>query len=119
LFGPYGREYTVQDMFNHLNTVIGLKPENGKKITEDNLEMYGWGLNKETITKHAKIGKNIILLDELYHKNILSIKNNKIHSVEHFPNVKVSDTFTDIIVNMYKNEDPTKQTLDTLSSSEK
>jgi len=119
LFGSYGRGYTVQDMFNHLNTVIGLKPENGKKITEDNLEMYGWGLNKETITKHAKFGKNIILLDKLYHKNILSIKNNKMHSVEHFPNVKVSDTFADIIVNMCKNEHPTKQTLDTLSSSEK
>jgi hypothetical protein len=106
-------------MFNHLKTVIGLKPENGKKITEDNQEMYGWGLNKEAITKHAKFGKNIILLDKLYHKNILSIKNNKMHSVEHFPNVKVSDTFADIIVNMCKNEHPTKQTLDTLSSSEK
>jgi hypothetical protein len=119
LFGRYGKGFTVQDMFNHLKTVIGLKPENGKKITEDNQEMYGWGLNKEAITKHAKFGKNIILLDKLYYKNILSIKDKKMHSVEHFPNVKVSDTFADIIVNMCKNEHPTKQTLDTLSSSEK
>ncbi len=41
------------------------------------------------------------------------------HSVEHLPKVKVSDTLADIIVNMCKNEHPTKQTLDTLSSSEK
>jgi hypothetical protein len=119
LFGRYGKGFTVQDMFNHLKTVIGLKPENGKKITEDNQEMYGWGLNKEAITKHAKFGKNIILLDKLYYKNILSIKDKKMHSVEHFPNVKVSDTFSDIIVNMCKNEHPTKQTLDTLSSNER
>jgi hypothetical protein len=118
-FGPYGHGYTVQDMFNHLKNVIGLRPENGKKLVEDNQEMYGWGLNKETITKHAKFGKNIILLDKLYHKNILSIKDKKMHSVEHLPNVKVSDTLADIIVNMCKNEYPTKQTLDTLSSSEK
>ncbi len=78
-------------------TVIDLQPENSKKITEDNLEMYGWGLNKEAITKHTKFGKNIILLDKLYYKNIWSIKDKKMHSIEHFPNVKVSDTFADII----------------------
>ena len=41
------------------------------------------------------------------------------HSVEHLPNVKVSDTLSDIIVNMCKNEHPTKQTLDTLNSDER
>ena len=118
-FGNYGKGYTVQDMYQHLNTVIGLVPENGKKFTEDNQEMYGWGLNKEAITKHANFGKNIILLDKLYYKNILSIKDKKMHSVEHLPNVKVSDTLADIIINMCKNEQPTKQTLETLSSSER
>jgi hypothetical protein len=81
--------------------------------------MYGWGLNTEAITKHAKFGKNIILLDKLYYKNILSIKDKKMHSIEHLPNIKVSDTLADIIISMCKNEHPTKQTLDTLSSSEK
>jgi hypothetical protein len=107
-------------MFNHLkNAPIKLKVENGKKITEDNELMYGWGLNKEVITKHSKFGKNIILLDKLCCKNILSIKDKNIHSVEHLPNVKVSDTLSDIIINMCKNEHPTKQTLDTLSSNER
>jgi hypothetical protein len=119
LFGRYGKGFTVQDMFNHLKNKIGLKVENGKKLVEDNQEMYGWGLNKETITKHAKFGKNIILLDKLYYKNILSIKDKKMHSIEHLPNIKVSDTLADIIISMCKNEHPTKQTLDTLSSSEK
>ena len=81
--------------------------------------MYGWGLNKEAITKHANFGKNIILLDKLYYKNVLSIKDKRMHSVEHLPNVKVSDTLADIIISMCKNEQPTKQTLDTLSSNER
>ena len=119
-FGPYGHGHTVQDMFNHLkSTAVGLKPENGKKFDENGEAMYGWGLNKEAITKHTNFGKNIILLDKLYYKNVLSIKDKRMHSVEHLPNVKVSDTLADIIVNMCKNEQPTKQTLDTLSSNER
>jgi len=92
LLGRYGQGYTVQDVFNHLKTVIGLKPENGKKSVQHNQEMYGWGLNTQAIRKHAKFGKNIILLDQLCHKNIFSIKDKNMHSVEHLPNAKVSDS---------------------------
>ena len=45
-----------------------------------------------------------------------------IFNVEHMPKVKVSDTFADIIFNMCKNANankPTKETLDTLKSSER
>ena len=42
-------------------------------------------------------GKNILLLNKLYYKNILAIKDNKMHAVEHFPNVKVSDNLAEII----------------------
>jgi hypothetical protein len=33
--------------------------------------------------QEIKFGKNIILLDKLYYKNILSIKDKRMHSVEH------------------------------------
>jgi hypothetical protein len=116
LFGP--SKQTKDSIYTFLKntlTSVTAKPD----IVENNITMIGWGLNKESITKHANFGKNIILLDKLYYKNVLSIKDKKMHSVEHLPNVKVSDTLADIIVNMCKNEQPTKQTLDTLSSSEK
>ena len=119
LFGPYGKGFTTKDMFDHLKTVHRLKVENGKQVTEGTEVMYGWGLNKEAITKHANFGENIILLDKLYYKNTLSIKDKKMHSIEHLPNVKVSDTLADIIINICKNEHPTKQILDTLNSDEK
>ena len=42
------------------------------------------------------------------------------HSVEHFPNVKVSDTLTDIIYNMCtKNTKPTKEMLNSLKTTER
>jgi hypothetical protein len=118
LFGPG----TKDDVYRYLKDTIGLTPVISKNnIVDGGVTMWGYGLppNKEVITKHAKFGKNIILLDKLYYKNILSIKDKKMHSVEHLPNVKVSDTLADIIVNMCKNERPTKETLDTLSSSER
>jgi hypothetical protein len=116
LFGP--SKQTKDSIYTFLkNTLTNVTAKTD--IVENNITMTGWGLNKEAITKHANFGKNIILLDKLYYKNVLSIKDKKMHYVEHLPNVKVSDTLADIIVNMCKNEQPTKQALDTLSSSEK
>ena len=117
LFGASLRQ-TKDSIYTFLKNTLTSVTAKGD-IVENHVKMMGWGLNKEAITKHANFGKNIILLDKLYHKNILSIKNKKMHSVEHLPNVKVSDTLADIIVNMCKNEQPTKQTLDTLSSNER
>ena len=82
-------------------------------------KMYGWGMKNEEVPKTANFGKNIILLNKLYYKNILSVKDKKMHSVEHLPNVKVSDTLAEIIFDMCRNVQPTKETLDTLKSSER
>jgi len=120
LFGPTARGHTVTDIFNHLKDNIKLSVESGKVFFEGTEHVYGWGIkHDEEVPKLANFGKNIILLDKLYYKNILSIKDKKMHSVEHLPNVKVSDTLADIIFNMCKNEHPTKQILDTLKTGER
>jgi hypothetical protein len=120
LFGTDGR---VTPMVAFLKNTIGLPVPAGKMITDVNGLMKGWGMkHDEDVPKLANFGKNIILLNKLYYKNILSIKDKKMHSVEHMPNVKVSDTLADIIFNMCKNANankPTKETLDTLKSSER
>ena len=118
LFGPPGS--TAIDKFNHLKDKMLLSPETGKVFVEENAYVYGWGMkHDEEVPKLANFGKNIILLNKLYYKNILSVKNKKMHSVEHMPNVKVSDTLADIIFNMCKNVQPTKETLDTLKTGER
>ena len=120
LFGPV---YTVTPMIAFLKNTIGLPVPTGKMIPDNGVLMKGWGMkHDEDVPKLANFGKNIILLNKLYYKNILSVKDKKMHSVEHMPNVKVSDTLADIIFNMCKNANankPTKETLDTLKSSER
>ena len=116
----FGTSSNKDSIYTFLKNTIKLASVVAKSdIVENNITMYGWGLNKEVITKHAKLGKNIILLDKLYYKNVLSIKDKKMHSIEHLPNVKVSDTLADIIINMCKNERPTKETLDSLDTDER
>ena len=89
LFGPV---YTVTPMIAFLKTTIGLPEPAGKIIPDNGVFMKGWGMkHDEDVPKLANFGKNTILLNKLYYKNILSVKDKKMHSVEHMPNVKVSD----------------------------
>ena len=77
-------------------------------------------MKKDDVPKHAHFGKNIILLNKLYYQNVLSIKDKKMHSVENFPNVKVSDKLTDILYHMcIKNTKPTKEIINSLNATEK
>jgi hypothetical protein len=117
LFGP--PKNTVSDMVNHLQTKFGLRKVNAVFFEDEKMYGSGWGMKNEEVPKIANFGKNIILLNKLYYKNILSVKDKKMHSVEHLPNVKVSDTLADIIFDMCRNVQPTNETLDTLKSSER
>jgi len=114
------------DYYNHLKTAIGL--EKTSPVKKKFIHKYppndpisvGWGMKNDDVPKHAHFGKNIILLNKLYYQNTLSIKDKKMHSVENFPNVKVSDNLTNILYHMcIKNTKPTKETLNSLNASEK
>ncbi len=76
----------------------------------------GYGLKTESIPDICHFGKNIMLLKKLYYNNILSVKNKKMHAIEYFTNVKVSDNFVDVILQMCKNSKPNINVLDPLGS---
>jgi hypothetical protein len=122
LFGIFIAKY---HMYENLLKNIGLEETTPLKTnfihnTTGDPVKIGWGVKNEEVPKFAHFGKNIILLDKLFYKNILSIKDKKMHSVEHFPNVKISDTLTDIIYKMCtKNTKPTKEMLNSLKSNER
>ena len=85
-----------------------------------NVNTYGWGLNRDQpIPKHIKFGNNILLLNKLYHKNILSLKTPSLHAIEYFPNTNVSDAFVEIIMKISNNEQPTNVLLNSLKNEEK
>jgi hypothetical protein len=119
----FGLSKVKDDIFDFLQKTHKLKSEVAKPFVDStNKVVMGYGLKTESIPGICHFGKNIILLKKLYYNNILSVKNKKMHAIEYFTNVKVSDNFVDVILQMCKNSKPNinnltpdeKQLLDTL-----
>jgi hypothetical protein len=121
----FGSKLNYPDIYNHLKSNFSLTDINKgdlKKVQHEGKTIVGYGLKTESIPDICHFGKNIILLKKLYYNNILSVKNKKMHAIEYFTNVKVSDNFVDVILQMCKNSKPNinnltqdeKQLLDTL-----
>ena len=121
----FGNTTKSDEIFDFLKTKHGLTEIEGiKKVVRatsgvNRALTFGWGMKHYEIPKYVKFGKNILLLNKLYYKNILSVKDSNMHAIEHFPNIHVSDTLVKIIFDMCKNTQPTKTILDTLTSNEK
>jgi hypothetical protein len=118
----FGTNKVKEDLYDFLQTTYKLTSEVAKPFVESHKVVMGYGLKTESIPDICHFGKNIILLKKLYYNNILSVKNKKMHAIEYFTNVKVSDNFVDVILQMCKNSKPNinnltpdeKQLLDTL-----
>ena len=110
-------ECRIANVYTHLEKVIKDKIPTGDFFTGAD-GIVGYGIINDNIPKQVNFGKNIILLNKLYYKNILSVKDKNLHAVEYLPNVKVSDNFVDIIFSMTKNKQPSKETISTLSTDE-
>jgi hypothetical protein len=99
-FGEKYEEITEQKL------AAKLKKQRLQYIHED---MYiGKGIKKlkENLPAFLQFGKVIILLDKLYYKNTLSIKDKNKKNIQGLPNKKVSDKFVDIIMRMIKDDKP-------------
>jgi hypothetical protein len=118
----FGTNKVKEDLYDFLQTTYKLTSEVAKPFVESGKVIMGYGLKTESIPDICHFGKNIILLKKIYYNNILSVKNKKMHAIEYFTNVKVSDNFVDVILQMCKNSKPNinnltqdeKQLLDTL-----
>ena len=119
----FGLSKVKDDIFDYLQKTHKLTSVTPKPFVDStNKVIMGYGLKTESIPGICHFGKNIILLKKLYYNNILSVKNKKMHAIEYFTNVKVSDNFVDVILQMCKNSKPNinnltpdeKQLLDTL-----
>jgi hypothetical protein len=118
----FGTNRVKEDIYDFLQSTHKLTSETAKPFIESGKVIMGYGLKTESIPDICHFGKNIILLKKLYYNNILSVKNKKMHAIEYFTNVKVSDNFVDVILQMCKNSKPNinnltqdeKQLLDTL-----
>ena len=99
----FGNNTKSDEIFDFIKTTHGLTEIEGIKKTVhatsgvNRALTFGWGMNHNEVPKHVKFGKNILLLNKLYYKNILSVKDSNMHAIEHFPNVPVSETLVKII----------------------
>jgi hypothetical protein len=121
----FGADLNYIKIYDYLKRYFSLTDINRgdlKQVPHEGKTIVGYGLKTESIPDICHFGKNIILLKKLYYNNILSVKNKKMHAIEYFTNVKVSDNFVDVILQMCKNSKPNiniltqdeKQLLDTL-----
>ena len=110
-------ECRIANIYTHLEKVIKDKIPSEDFFTGSD-GIVGYGIINDNIPKQVNFGKNIILLNKLYYRNILSIKDKNLHAVEYLPNVKVSDGFVDIIFGMTKNKQPSKEAINALSTDE-
>lgn len=97
----------INGIYEVLETDYGLQPITDIKIYKlPTRKVFGWGISHpdEEIPTYAKFGNMVILLNKLFYKNILSLKTKTGHTIDGFKNTKVSDTFVEIIMRMYRDE---------------
>jgi hypothetical protein len=79
----------------------------------------GLGVNADDFPKFVRFGSVLLELRKLHHHNQLVIKDHRKCAIYGFPTVKVSDTFSNIIINMVHKSSPSFSDLSRLNSHEK
>lgn len=109
----FGEAKTKKDVYNELLKKINTSVIDPRTLTGSGL-IKGRGIAQEEKVKDLKkedeseiprivqFGKNKLLLNKLYYKNILSIKDSKGHNIERLPIERVSDDFVKLIMMTYE-----------------
>jgi len=114
------REETV---LRYLLDIIRIAPEtSGLRrvgITDDRRVMFGWGIGNEKLPELVKFGDLQLQLNKLYYKNFLSLRDKNNINIPSFNQVKVSDDFVKLMMNLVKGKLPSKMELELINSNEK
>jgi len=125
LFGVSGSLDFSKTAFDYLSKRYTLEFKDGVVIRNrsaknsaqrDNLS--GWGVKSDDIPKLAMLGNAQILLNKLYYKSLLVLKDKKGHNINGFPSMKVSEQFVNIIMKLYRGDTIKKYDLSVLPSNE-
>ena len=83
-------------------------------------EQIGFGIKTENMPEYIQFGIVLLSLHKLYYHNILAVKQHNIRlNIPGFKNVKVSDHFVKIILNMLEKKHPSVHEINRLSVNEK
>ena len=98
---------TVTDFINFFNSYKEGSGFKKSKKTKKQLVVQK-GASIKDVPNKCEFGKLIILLNKLYHNNILSVKDKNGINIQGIPNSQVGDKFVDIIMKICNNEDVNK-----------
>jgi len=111
---------SVTDFINFFNSYkegSGFKKSKKLKKPKKQLVVQK-GASIKDVPNKCEFGKLIILLNKLYHNNILSVKDKNGINVQGIPNSQVGDKFVNIILSMCNDEEVNKKDIDALSEKD-
>jgi hypothetical protein len=76
------------------------------------------GKSLKDVPSHCEFGKLILLLNKLYHKNMLSVKDKNNVNVQGIPNTKVSNNFVNLLMKICTNKKINKKDINNLNQKE-
>jgi len=76
------------------------------------------GKSLKDVPSHCEFGKLILLLNKLYHKNILSVKDANNINVQGIPNTKVSNKFVNLLMKICTDKNISKKDISILNQKE-
>lgn len=121
IFGISGSSDIINRAWDYLADRYTLESKN-KNVSVKNEAMKnnltGWGVKADDVPKIADFGNAKILLNKLYYKSILSVKDHKGHNIHGFPIVKVSEPFVDIVMKLNGGEKIKKHDINILPDNE-
>ena len=104
---------------NNTLSINAMHPNKAGRSGKSYPHEYGYGISNETLPKLVPFGKLKINLKKLKYDDILSLKNSNGTSIGGLPNLKISDRFSKILMNLLKGIHPHRDDLTSLHSNEK
>lgn len=114
----------VDRMWDYLTDRYTLADENitvrnaSKKNDSIGDNLKGWGIKNDDVPKMADFGNVKILLNKLFYKSILSVKDKKSNNIHGFPAIRVSQPFVDIVMKLFNGDNLSKNDLNILPTNE-
>jgi len=109
------KEPRISLLYNYLTQLIqsgsGIKKQKKKPTVHK-------GKSLKDVPSHCEFGKLILLLNKLYHKNILSVKDANNVNVQGIPNSKVSNDFVNLLMKICTDKNITKKDISLLNQKE-
>ncbi len=123
LFDEFGiedlKKLTKTKLIRVFTNESGLKITDTGSSSEEGMTMIGQGIETNVYPQYVVFGKVLLMLEKLYYKNTLSIKDKNKINIQGFTVKKVSDDFVTIVLKIIDKQEVTRSDFNNLNDGEK